>query len=247
MNLESPCAFCSTPSFEAESKYFTHTYTICPYTAEWLMARSDIKAYPIAFPYNGNCFKDVKIEEKDTASMYMGTIMCEDHEKIIEVIKKNSHVICSLSPHPQLTHLNISSKQKWNLLGKAKSNVIMNMCPVNETHKIHIMSNQGVDDHGAFNRLHLDFMPQFKPRVIESMVCKAVCLVKRDPWNVIETWFSPDKHFIYWETYEELYSLINDIDKNYDSYTDIVNAAHQEVKRHEIKAVFNKIKEDINE
>lgn len=109
------------------------------------------------------------------------------------------------------------------------------------------MSNQGVDDHGAFNRLHLDFMPQFKPRVIESMVCKAVCLVKRDPWNVIETWFSPDKHFIYWETYEELYSLINDIDKNYDSYTDIVNAAHQEVKRHEIKAVFNKIKEDINE
>ena len=28
INLESPCAFCSTTSFEAESKYFTHTYTI---------------------------------------------------------------------------------------------------------------------------------------------------------------------------------------------------------------------------
>jgi hypothetical protein len=245
LNLESPCSFCSTNSFEEESKYFTHTYTLCPYTARWLRDKLSIKASSIAFPYAEECFSKLQKDKKVVSSMYMGTIMCREHEDIVKVIKKRSHVICSLHKHPLLTHHNITSHEKWNLLASCKSNVIINMCPITQQHIQWIRSND-LSNHEAFNRLHLGFIPQFKPRVIESMAAKAVCLVKKDPWNVIENWFEPDKHFLYWETLEELENLIEDIDKNYDEYLTIVNDAFEEVKKYEIKNILDKIKEDIS-
>ena len=122
----------------------------------------------------------------------------------------------------------------------------MNMCPVTEQHKSWIAKND-LSSHVAFNNLDYNFMPQFKPRTIESMVCKAVCLVKKDPWNVIENWFEPDKHFLYWETYEELDSLIENIDSNYEDYSDIINNAYEEVKKYEILNIFERIKGDVGE
>lgn len=246
LNLESPCSFCSVSSFEGESRYFTHTYTICPYTAKWLTERSNIKATPIAFPYKSLCFDEVPVNDKSIASMYMGTIMCQQHEEVLDVIRRRTHAISSLYPHPKLTHCKISSHEKWMLLGKAKSNVIINMCPISSSHIAWILQND-LSDHGAFDNIYSGFIPQFKPRTIESMVCKAVCLVKKDPWNVIENWFEPDKHFLYWETYEELDNLIENIDSNYEDYSDIINNAYEEVKKYEILNIFERIKGDVGE
>jgi hypothetical protein len=57
---------------------------------------------------------------------------------------------------------------------------------------------QNKKDNEAFKDLESGYIPQFKPRVIESMMCKTLVLVKYDKWNVIEKWFEPEKHFIYW-------------------------------------------------
>jgi hypothetical protein len=246
LNLESPCSFCSTSSFEEESKYFTHTYTICPYTAEWLRERMDISSHSIAFPYNEDCFKNIAIDKKRISSMYMGTIMCKDHEEILQIIKKRSHAICSLFKHPLVTHNNISSFEKWKILGSSKSNVIINMCPIGDKHKKWIKQND-LSSHKAFNKLDYNFIPQFKPRVIESMVCKSICLVKKDPWNVIEQWFKPDEHFLYWETLDELNSLIENIDNNFDDYLNIANNAFEAVKKYEIKNILNIIRGEVVE
>ena len=246
LNLESPCAFCSTSSFEEESRYFTHTYTICPYTAKWLKERLNISSFAIPFPYNDACFEGVIKDQKLISSMYMGTIMCKDHEDILRVIKKRSHSICSLYPHPLVTHTNISSFEKWKILGSSKSNVIMNMCPIQDQHKQWIRQND-LSSHGAFNNLDYNFIPQFKPRVIESMMCKSLCLVKRDPWNVIENWFKPNEHFLYWETLEELDSLIENIDNDFESYSHIIESAFEEVKKYEIKNILNIIKGEVGE
>tara|TARA_Y100000310_G_scaffold270837_1_gene284860 strand:+ start:711 stop:1625 length:915 start_codon:yes stop_codon:yes gene_type:complete len=247
LNLESPCAFCSSSSFVEEQKFFTHTYTICPYTLKWLNKEIGIKGSAIAFPYSASCFSNLDLSNKDVASMYMGTIMCEDHESVLEIISRRSHFITSLSHHPKLTHRGISSFQKWDLLARVKTNAIINLCPIGEDHKKWIKGYKNFYTHEAFKKLEGNFIPQFKPRVIESMVCRAVCLVKKDPWNVIENWFVPDKDFIYWESPDELDQRIEDIDKNYENYTTILDNASKKVERFEIKNIIRQIERDINE
>jgi hypothetical protein len=79
------------------------------------------------------------------------------------------------------------------------------------------------------------------------MVCKSICLVKKDPWNVIEQWFKPDEHFLYWETLDELNSLIENIDNNFDDYLNIANNAFEAVKKYEIKNILNIIRGEVVE
>ena len=43
INLEAPCAYCSTTSCNDEQEYFSHVYTLCPYTAEWMNKTSKTK------------------------------------------------------------------------------------------------------------------------------------------------------------------------------------------------------------
>jgi len=78
-------------------------------------------------------------------------------------------------------------------------------------------------------------------------MCKSLCLVKRDPWNVIENWFKPNEHFLYWETLEELDSLIENIDNDFESYSHIIESASEEVKKYEIKNILNIIKGEVGE
>jgi len=50
-------------------------------------------------------------------------------------------------------------------------------------------------------------------------------LVKRDPWNVIEYWFEPDKEFVYYDNEEDLPEIINEILSNWQDYEQIVENA----------------------
>ncbi len=245
LNLESPCAFCSTNTFLEEQKFFTHTYTICPYTLKWLNKKIGTKGEAIAFPYSKNCFSHLDWSIKDTASMYMGTIMCEEHESILKAMSSHSHFVSSLSHHPMATHIGLSSFEKWNLLARVKCSVMMNLCPITDHHKMWIKKNEGFEKHEALNNFDENFVPQFKPRVIESMVCNVVCLVKKDKWNVIENWFTPGEDFIYWETYDELQELIDDIDSNFENYIAITESARKKVEKFEIKNIIHLIKKQL--
>lgn len=248
LNLESPCAFTSTSSFVEEQKYFTHTYTICPYTLQWLKNIIGIKGQPIAFPYSKKCFENLNLENKDVAGMYMGAILSLDHEMILNILSKRTYFASSLLLyHPKLTHYGLTSDEKWKLLARVKSNVIMNLCPLEDKHKTSIMAYVDYDKNEAFKMLEYNAMPQFKPRVIESMVCKAVCLVRKDPWNVIEKWFTPNEDFLYWNSFEELDFLLDEVDKNYEKYLPIVNSAAKKVENFEIKNIIKLIKDEVNE
>jgi spore maturation protein CgeB len=85
-------------------------------------------------------------------------------------------------------------------------------------------------------------MPQFKTRMVEAAACKTLMLMYKDNWNVIEEWFEPNKHFLYWETFEELESLIKDVSNNYEKYWHIVEAANEHVQQYSIENLMNKIK-----
>lgn len=51
-------------------------------------------------------------------------------------------------------------------------------------------------------------MPQFKVRNHEIASSKSLLIVKRDPWNLMEDFYEPEKEFIYFDNFEELHDII---------------------------------------
>lgn len=245
MNLEAPCSFTSTLTSIDEQNYFTHVYTLCPYTCDWINGTTDTIYTPIPFPFNIESFKNIKHGQKEYDVIYMGTIMNNEHINIINVMKEFKHIHTSLTPHAtRPTHIGIHSSLKWDLLSKTKVSIAMNLAPINNSHVNTIKRYNNWENNKAFRHLDKYYIPQFKPRVIESMVCKTLVLVKKDWWNVMELWFEPDKHFIYWEDINDLRNKIKHITENYDKYQHIIDAAYDKVMEYEVKEIFKKIKND---
>jgi hypothetical protein len=248
LNLEAPCAYTSTQTCNEEQTYFSHVYTICPYSAEWLNKTTDTKFIPIPFPYKKECFNHIDYNApKEYDAIYMGHLLCKEHLSIIDTIKDYNYIHASISPTNLKaytpTHINISSNKKWDLLSKTKVSIAINLCPLQHSHRTNIVTYPGWEQNQAFNNMESGYMPQFKPRVIESMVCKTLTLVKYDSWNVIEHWFEPDKHFIYWHDIEDLSIKLQHIVNNYKDYQHIIDDAYEKVQEYEITKIYNKILE----
>jgi len=244
MNLEAPCSFTSTVTSINEHNYFTHIYSICPYTCDWLNQMIGNENIPIPFPYNSKSFENINYGEKTHDVIYMGTLINNEHRKIIDVMKNYKYLHTSLFNYPKPytpTHVNIHSSIKWDLLSKSKVSVGMNLAPIVKTHKNNIRKYVRWSDNEAFSRLVENYIPQFKPRVIESMICKTLVLVKRDWWNVIELWFEPDKHFIYWDDVNDLNEKIREITMNYGNYKHIIDNAYEKVMEYEINKIYTDI------
>lgn len=246
LNLEAPCAYCSTETCNIEQEYFTHVYTLCPYTCDWMNKTSKTKFIPIPFPYAKKCFEKIDYSaEKIYDVMYMGHLLGSEHFNIINIMKNYNYVHASIagnySSEFKPTHINISSEEKWNLLSKSKVSIAMNLAPIYQNHLNFITKYENWKDNQAFKLLETGYIPQFKPRVIESMMCKTLVLVRYDDWNVIEKWFEPGKHFIYWYSIEDLFYKLYHIVNNYKSYQPIVDAAYEKVQEYEIEKIYSKI------
>ena len=53
-----------------------------------------------------------------------------------------------------------------------------------------------------------------------------------------------DKHFIYWDSIEDLKDKITHIINNYEDYQDIIDAAYDKVMEYEINKIFKTIQND---
>jgi hypothetical protein len=243
LNLEAPCAFASTSTCLQEQNYFTHVYTLCPYTCKFMNKhQSKTKFIPIPFPFRGTYFENLNLDDKPLDVIYMGTMMCQEHSDIVESMKRYKYNFASLYSTGNPTMLSVSSQEKWKVLSQTKVSIAINMCPLDENHKNYIRSNEHWDKIDAFNNMECGYMPQFKPRVIEAMCAKTLNLVKRDPWNVIEHWFEEGKHFIYWDTIEDLQEKLQDVIENYENYKLIVEQAHERVYNFEIDKIYENMK-----
>ena len=78
----------------------------------------------------------------------------------------------------------------------------------------------------AFEKFDEGIMPQFKVRNHEIASCKSLLLVKKDPWNLIDDFYTPGEEFIYFENFSQLRAIIQDVSTNFDKYEDIVEAAY---------------------
>jgi preprotein translocase subunit Sss1 len=73
-------------------------------------------------------------------------------------------------------------------------------------------------------------VPQLKSRVFEAAFGRSLILCKRDPFNVIERYFTPNKEFIYFEE-GQLEEKLEEILSNYRKYQRVIDAAFDRAKK----------------
>jgi len=237
LNLEHPCSFFTGNSAITSLEYFDEVYTICPYTAAWLNGRGKTKYIPIIEPYRKEHFEEYKVmPEKKVDVIYHGGIHSYALSSIIDVMSDYSYTFVSLLRDRRATHTKINSKKKWDLISEAKCSVAMNLLFPAPKHISNIRTYYDWYSNIAFSEIwgSNNVIPQMKARIVEAAACQTLNLVYKDKWNVIESWFSPDE-FVYWETFEELRYLIDDISRNFHNYVPIIEKAHERVQKYTVK------------
>ena len=66
-------------------------------------------------------------------------------------------------------------------------------------------------------------------------------LVKRDPWNLIEDFYTPEKEFIYFDSFQELEGIIERVRNNFDEYRDIIERAYNKSQNYTVEKIFDYI------
>ena len=256
INTVQPCDIINGPIDILKQSYFNEVFTICPYTAHVLNTTpnkiTDTVYTPICFPFREthfNKYKNITIADKEKDVIYYGNVHHAVYSDLIKSISKFNYAFSTISHHNQteemtklITHYNISSEEKWDLLSKCKISVAFNLIFLRADQVSNLKSTSNIEAFKNIDKVYeTSMMPQFKTRMVEAAACKTIMLMYKDNWNVIEEWFEPNKHFLYWETFEELEVLIKDISNNYEKYWHIVEAANEHVQQYSIENLMKNI------
>ena len=125
----------------------------------------------------------------------------------------------------------ISNIDKWNLYYDTKILIGSNLLYLKDRELENFKKISGIEKYNGYDYVLRDkILPQMKTRMIEAASTKTLMLMKRDPWNVIEKWFTPNEHFIYWDNYKDLKEKVYEITKNFNNYFKVIEAANQKVQ-----------------
>ena len=242
----SPCEFTAAEGkyFFNEYEYFTEVYCVCPFTCKFM---NDHFGYE-KFKYVPYMFTNQSVKEfgnYDADCSWMGSVHGQDHISAIEVMSKYKYKFMTSQrntwmhhPHEynKCTHVMLTNDEKLTELSKCKSSLSFNM--------IYMSPSSRKNDFQAFEKFDEGIMPQLKARNFEIASCKSLLLVKKDPWNLIEDFFEPDKEFIYFENFSQLDAIIDDVSKNFESYKGIIEAAYEKNKNYSVEQIYHYIKSD---
>jgi hypothetical protein len=164
------------------------------------------KRHSVFYPTNETITEQAREgTEKKYDVIYTGFAGGNHVQKILNSIVKFNYRWVSFGNNPLATDRNINYIQKLRLISECKIDVC-----------------HGLVGNGT---------PQTKSRYFEAAFCKSLNLMHKDQWNCIEEWFTPNEHFIYFETEDELCDLIKDVSTNYEKYIPIVEAAYQKAMK----------------
>jgi hypothetical protein len=254
INTAQPCEIINGYIDILKQGYFDEVFTICPYTAKVLNTTKDspFKTLytPICFPFREskfNKYNNTTFRDKQIDVIYYGNVHSPKYIEMIKTISNFNYAFSTIAKHNSeidslITHYNLTSEEKWDLLNKSKVSVGMNLLFINNQHIQNLKSTPNIE---SFEKIDIAYqkriLPQMKTRIVEAAACKTLMLLYKDDWNVVENWFEPNKHFLYWETFDELQLLINDISNNYEQYWHIVEAANEHVKQYSIENLMKRI------
>mgnify|MGYP003108532020 CR=1 FL=1 len=244
LDTASPTAFYSGPDIVETFKYFDGVYTICPYTSD-ILSNNGIKGTAVCFPVPEECL-DVQ-EEKVYDAIYYGQIHSPKYSVLLNALSNFNYRFCSIANgafSELITDFGVTTQEKWKLLAKSRCSVGLNLVFPKAGHLQHADQYKKYVSKGGSEALFSSEVPQMKTRMVEAAACGTLMLLYRDGYNVVENWFTSDKHFLYFSNQEELHARIQDIRDNYDKYLPIVKAAKDQVKQYTSRNLFNKMKWD---
>lgn len=236
--------------------HFYRIFTLCPYTSDWLNNRYKTKKrVPIFFPFNKLYIpKDVK---KKYDAIYTGHIVSKEVLEDINILSKFKYRFVSNSSHSLVTNKGVSYSDKMKLISESRITLVHNLLYPKPYHIFNIWKINDYKENRAFKLIpkRFDFykllrsskfvVPQLKSRVFEAAFGKSLILCKKDPFNVIERYFEPEKEFIYFEE-NNLEERIVDILKNYSVYQKVIeNAYKKAVNNYTVDSFVNKYLKDI--
>jgi hypothetical protein len=244
--LWSPCEFTAKSGYYHFDHYdfFTHVYCVCPFTCKFMNEHYGYEKFKyIPYPYTNRSVTE--FGNYDAVSSWMGSIHGRDHVKAIESLQKHTYKFLTTQRntwmrHPyefnKCTHVMLSNDDKLKELSKCRSSLSFNM--------IYMSPSSKKNDGDAFMHFDDGIMPQFKVRTHEITSCKSLMIVKRDPWNLIEDFYTPEKEFIYFSDFDELDDILQDVSDNFENYTDIIEAAYQRSLDYTVEKIYRYIQTD---
>jgi hypothetical protein len=195
-----------------------HIFTLCPYTAQ-----STEKRTSVFYPFNEDFIP--KKFDKEYDVIYSGSnpryVPWTSFLRIMSKYKYR-HIYYNSGTNP-----NCSYQDKINLLSKTKITLVHGLCSVDPSQISQYMSFPNAENNKAFSHLNQGLMPQTKTRMFEPAFCKSLILCYKDPWNVIENFFTPNKDFIYFENESDLSNKLDQIINDYENYQDVINSAYE--------------------
>lgn len=242
--LWSPCEFTGKNEYYHFEHYdfFDDVYCVCPLTCRFMNKHFGYeKFHYIPYPFTNYTVKDFYNYDSDCS--WVGSVHGDDHIKGLEILFNfNYKFITTLKNtwmrHPyeleKHTHLGLSSEDKLIEMSKCRSSLSFNMIymsPASQRNKFDV-----------FDYFDKGIMPQFKVRTHEITSSKSLMLVKKDPWNLVEDFYEPEKEFIYFETFEELNERIKDVKDNFNNYENIIENAYKKSYNYRVFDIFKYIK-----
>lgn len=91
---------------------------------------------------------------------------------------------------------------------------------------------------GAFSHIGHNILPQVKSRMFEAALSRSLMLCWKDPWGIMEEWFTPGKDFFYFTGTDSLLSKVEEIVQNYERYSDVVESAYKKARQNYTSKAF---------
>lgn len=249
---------------------FDQILTICPYTANWLNAKFNThKRIPVFFPFNekfipsdrpkkydviytGHILAKPILEIAMTMSSFNYAIVSNsdhplvnkkgaDHQEKMNLIRESKITIVQNLHYMDPFHI-----ANLQLIEGFENSEAYKLVPRKKRHQGKLLDVLLGATGRIIRKLQNKFydkpifVPQIKSRAFEAAFGKSLMLVQKDPFNIIEQFFTPEKEFIYYEQ-GKLKEKIDEILKNYDSYQDIIqNAYLRAVNEYTSREFYNK-------
>ena len=244
----SPCEFTARTDYYHFEHYdfFTDVYCVCPFTCKFMNEYYGYDKFKY-IPYPFTNYSVTEFGNYDADCSWMGSIHGQDHISAIDTLMLFNYKFITSQKntwmrHPyefqMCTHVDLSPENKLIELSKCKSSLSFNM--------IYMSPSSRKNNFEAFNKFDEGIMPQFKVRTHEITSSKSLMLVKKDPWNLIEDFYEPEKEFIYFEDFTELKDIISDLSNNFEKYEGIIENAYRRYQDYTVEKIYQYIKSDDN-
>jgi spore maturation protein CgeB len=257
INTEEPNGFFSRflTSYEFEDS-LSKVFTYCPFTAEWYNNKqNNTKRTAIFIPFNENLIPQQV--EKVIDVIYVGAPVSGEVKRMINDMMAFKYRCLSINKNKYATHIGADYTGKIKHISESKITVIHNLLwpriqrkdsakkyfpgVIQENKAFVKIANGDVAWEGG----NKPIVPQLKGRTFESAFCRSLMLCRRDPWNLIENYFEPNKEFIYFEP-GCLKEKLTEVLSNYDSYLPIVDAAFEKaINNYTSRHFFDKYLKDL--